>query len=178
MKKAFIPVLALAAIFVTGTAFASSCCPSEKGKLPEKQEMAAAMDHDDHAGHDHGKGHDGMSAHGDMIMVGTVEVDGVKAMVHLKDVREAMGKLGLKTTHHIMVMFSDAATGAAIDNGKAAVILTSPSGTAGDQVPLMGMQGHFGVDITLDAKGEYGIKIGSRIGDGEKRVFPFTHTVK
>jgi len=153
---------------------------------------AAAMQHGDHNGSmdhsnmenhqgamDHGSmGHDGMAMKGDMIMLGDAEQDGVKAMAHLKDVKDAMAKMGMKTTHHIMVMFVDQASGKPIDSGNAAVKVKGADGKESEPVKLMGMQGHFGADIELPGPGQYHFTIGTKLADGKKRQFDFDFTLK
>ncbi len=156
---------------------------------------AGAMDHgsmgSDHGstGADHGSmgmnhgtmnmDQGSMSMHGDMIMLGDQVQDGVKAMAHLKDVKEAMGKMGMTgTTHHFMVMFEDQATGKAIDSGSVAVKIQGPEGKEEKPVKLMGMQGHFGADVDLETKGTYHFTVGTKLEDGTKRQFEFDYTLK
>lgn len=43
---------------------------------------------------------------------------------------------------------------------------------------LMGMQGHFGADVTLDKPGDYRFEVGSKLADGEARQFEFKTTLK
>lgn len=134
-------------------------------------------------GMDHGKmGHDkmehgGMAMHGDMFMLGDQVVGGVKGMAHLKDVAEAMSKMGMKETHHFMIMFADTGTGKPIETGSVAIKVTDPSGAVGDPVKLMGMQGHFGADVALTEKGMYEFHVGTKLADGEKRTYQFHFTV-
>jgi len=134
----------------------------------------------EHEGHkmDSQMGHSGMEMHGDMVMLGEKVQDGVKAMAHLKDVREAMGKMGMEQTHHFMVFLTDAETGEAITSGAVAVKVTNPSGAEGDAVKLMGMGKGFGADVTLGKPGMYHFEIGSKVKDGHKRQFMFMYTVK
>jgi uncharacterized protein involved in copper resistance len=157
---------------------------------------AQAMDHGkkasdtmDHGKMDHGKmasetmdhgkmDHGGMDMQGDMIMLGNSVQDGVKAMAHLKDVRAAMAKMGMAHTHHIMVMFTDAASGEPIESGVAAVKIKGSDGKEGEALKLMGMQGHFGTDIELKEPGEYHFIVGTRLADGKKRQFEFEYTLK
>ena len=42
----------------------------------------------------------------------------------------------------------------------------------------MGMQGHFGADITLSETGEYKFMVGTKLADGEKRQFEFEYKMK
>jgi hypothetical protein len=132
------------------------------------------MNHDKMEGMDH----DSMKMQGDMIMLGDDTEEGVKAMAHLKDVKEAMAKMGMKETHHFMVMFMDAETGKAIESGTVAVKIKGPSGSEGEAIKLMGMQGHFGADIALSEMGEYTFKLGTKLADGKKRQFEFEFTFK
>jgi len=142
----------------------------------------AASHEDDHGSMNHekmeGMDHGGMAMKGDMIMLGDDTEEGVKAMAHLKDVKEAMAKMGMKETHHFMVMFMDAETGKAIESGTVAVKVKGPSGGEGEAIKLMGMQGHFGADIALGEKGEYTFKLGTKLADGKKRQFEFEFTFK
>lgn len=157
MKKIIVLIFLLVPCF----AFASDCCPSEKG---DTQPMMH------HSG-------DSMTMAGGMMMLGEQHSDGVKAMAHLKDVRSAMADAGMPTTHHLMVMFSEVANGEAIDGGKVAVKVTSPDGTQQPPLPLIGMQGHFGVDLTLDQAGPYQFVLGTVLTDSKKRVFTFNKTL-
>ena len=137
------------------------------------------MKHDDmkHGSMDHGE-HGGMGMEGDMIMLGNVVKDGVKAMAHLKDVGKAMAQMGMPATHHIMVMFVDQASGDPIESGAAAVKIERPDGTESGPIKLMGMQGHFGADIELAEPGKYEFKVGTKLADGKKRQFEFEFTLK
>ncbi|MDD2464309.1 MAG: hypothetical protein PHI97_09950 [Desulfobulbus sp.] len=113
------------------------------------------------------------------IMLGEQTVEGVKGMAHLNDVGAVMAQVGKKENYHFMVMFSDAKTGAAIEQGTVAVKITDPkTGQTGEAIPLMGMGGHFGVDVSLLAKGEYQFQVGSKLADGSKRQFTFHYTLK
>ena len=143
--------------------------------------VVQAMSHGDGTSSDmdHGKmDHGSMSMQCDMIMLGNSVEDGVKAMAHLKDVKAAMAKMGMDTTHHLMVMFEDEASGAPIESGAAAVKIKGPDGKEGDAVKLMGMQGHFGVDVALSEPGEYHFTVGTKLADGKKRQFEFEYTLK
>lgn len=124
--------------------------------------------------HDHG----GHAAPGGMNDLGTVTVQGVAAMAHLKDVRAVMAVAGQVTTHHFMVMFSDAQSGKSLDGGKVAVKITAPDGKVGAPLELMGMPGHFGADVVLATPGSYRFEVGTRLADGMTRQFVFSATVK
>jgi hypothetical protein len=127
------------------------------------------------SGNDHGAG---MAAAGSMLDLGTASVDGVKGMAHMKDVRASMAKMGMKTTHHFMVMFSDEKSGKAIESGTVAVKITSPDGTVTGPMELMGMAGHFGADVILDQPGSYTFQVGSKLTDGQTRQFEFKSVIK
>lgn len=139
---------------------------------------AAAMQHD-HAANtapqpsSSHEQHDGMAAAGVMVILGDATVDGVRGMAHLKDVQDAMAALGQPATHHLMIAFIDQASGQQLDAGKVAVKVQTPGGQVSEPIALVGMQGHFGADITLDQPGVYHFKIGTELADGMKRTFHF-----
>lgn len=132
---------------------------------------ATAMQHD-HSGHGQpaASGHTG---HQEMLMLGTVVQDGVRAVAHLNDVRAAMAKAGMKETHHFMIFFEEEGSGKKITTGTAAVKITGPDRKESGPVALMGMDGHFGADIVLGGKGRYQFTVGSRLADGKTRQFEF-----
>jgi hypothetical protein len=159
-----------------------------------QHESGAAMDHGkmkmdhDKMDMDHGKmkmdhdkmdmDHGGMKMSGDMLMLGNSVQDGVKAMAHLKDVKQAMAKMGMKSTHHFMVLFADVESGKPIESGVAAVKVKSPDGKEAEAVKLMGMQGHFGADIVLPGPGTYHFTVGTKLADGKKRQFEYEIELK
>ena len=138
------------------------------------------MAHDDAGMHKGMEGHDhsGMAATGNMLDLGEKSEHGVKAMAHLKDVRAAMGKMGMKTTHHFMIMFNDDKSGKAIEAGTVAVKIVAPDGTTTGPLELMGMQGHFGADVILDQPGEYRFQVGSKLADNKTRQYEFKTVIK
>jgi len=162
-------IATLIAVPVLASAHCGNCAMDHKADSGQKQ---AAMHQEGH------EGHGGMAASGNMLDLGTVAVKGVAAMAHLKDVRTAMAKLGMKTTHHLMIMFNDEKTGKSIEAGTVAVKITGPDGTVTDPLELMGMQGHFGADVTLDKPGEYRFQVGSKLADGTARQYEFTTVIK
>lgn len=131
-----------------------------------------AMDHNKME-MDHGKKAMAGMSHdmADMMMLDSEEVDGVKAMFHLSDVKAAMAKAGQPFTHHLMVNFVDSKTGKAIEKGRVAVKVTTPADVKEKAKMLMGMEGGFGVDLILDQAGMYHFKIGTKLADGKKREF-------
>lgn len=132
---------------------------------------------DAHAGHDH-KNHSGMEMDGDTLMLGEQIVEGVEAMAHLKDVKAAMAKVGMAHTHHLMVEFYQVPNGEPMEQGLAAVKIIDPAGKESGPLTLVGMDGHFGADLALSAKGEYLFKIGTKLADGKKRQYEFKFSAK
>lgn len=138
------------------------------------------MAHDDAGMHKGMEGHDhsGMAATGNLLDLGSKSEKGVKGMAHMKDVRASMAKMGMKTTHHFMVMFNDEKSGKPIENGTVAVKIISPDGTVTGPMQLMGMQGHFGADVIVDKPGEYTFQVGSKLSDGQTRQFEYKTVIK
>jgi len=79
----------------------------------------------------------------------------------------------MSQTHHLMVMFVDKATGEPINQGMVAVKIVDPNGKESNPIALMGMQGHFGVDVSLGLPGKYEFKLGTKLADGKNRQFEF-----
>ncbi len=116
-------------------------------------------------------------------MLGEQTVEGVKAKANLKDVGAMMATMGKKENFHFMIMFSDAKTGTAIEQGTVAVKVVDPkTGQGGEAIALMGMgagaSSHFGADVTLPTKGDYQFQVGSKLADGTKRQFTFKYTLQ
>lgn len=107
--------------------------------------------------------------HKQMIRVGEQTVDGVEAMVHLNDVKATMAKMGMKETHHLMIMFEQ--NDKKVTDGTVAVKIKGPDGKEGEAIKLMGMEGHFGADVVLAAKGHYTFTFGTKLADGKNRKF-------
>ena len=112
------------------------------------------------------------------MMIGEEEVDGVKTMVHLSDVKETMAEAGMPHTHHFMMMFTYMESGATIEEGLVAVKVTDPDENESEPMKMMGMQGHFGVNLVLDRPGMWHFKIGTKLPDGKKRVFHHHYEVE
>jgi hypothetical protein len=140
----------------------------------------AAMDHDhDSMPMDHGSmkmDHDG----GMMAMGRTAHeevVDGVKATFKVIDIREKMEAMGMRETHHIMVMFTDAKSGRPLGEGVVTVKVLGPDKS--EQVKdLMGMEGGFGSDYSLPKKGKYDVMTKFKLSDGKVRSVKFRYMVK
>jgi hypothetical protein len=108
-------------------------------------------------------------------------VDGVKVTYHLIDLKERMKGMempaGMKDTHHLMIMFTDAKTGKMLSNGEVKVKIAGPDKSS--QIKsLMGMGGGFGSDVNLSMKGKYGIMTKFRLNDGKVRVCQFWYEKK
>lgn len=162
-------IVLLAALFALAAPLAATAA-MEHGDHGKKEKM----DHGKMAEMKHGE-HGGMKMEEGMIMLGEKTEEGAKGMAHLKDVKAAMSKMGMKETHHFAVMFVDTATGDPIESGSVAVKIKSPSGKEIGPVKLMGMDGHFGADIVLDEAGKYEFMVGTKLQDGQKRQYHFEH---
>ena len=117
----------------------------------------------------------GMMAMGKMIHQGMV--DGVKATFNAIDIKAKMAKMGMKETHHIMVMFTDAKTGKMMSNGEVMIKIMGPDKSEQTK-NLMGMEGGFGADFTMPKKGKYGIMCKFKLDDGKVHSTKFWYTVK
>jgi len=139
--------------------------------------ISGAMDHDKMAGMDHST-MAGMSGDAKMIMLKDNVQDGVKGAAHLADISKAMADMGMKATHHFMVMFTEEKGGKSIGGGVAAVKVTDPAGVTGEATTLMAMGDGFGADLTLGKPGKYLFEVGTKLSDGKKRQFRFEYTAK
>ncbi len=119
--------------------------------------------------------------HGGMMSMGKLAheevVDGVKATFKVIDIKAKMKEMGMKETHHIMVVFTDAKSGKQLKEGAVTVKVQGPD--KAEQVKeLMGMEGGFGSDFTLPNKGKYGVMARFKLADGKVRSVKFWYTVK
>ena len=167
MKKQIFVLMLTALLVIPATGFAMKNMDHGDNGKKMAMDQGKKMDHSSMKGMDHGD----MKMDGKMIMLGSEEVDGVKGMFHLNDVREQMAKHGMKQTHHIMVAFDDVASDKTIESGAVAIKIEDPDEKISNAIKLMGMDGHFGADITLDKKGMYHFKIGTKFADGKKRTY-------
>lgn len=129
---------------------------------------------------DHGsmaKDHAGMMKDAATAMLGDQTVEGVKALAHVRDVKAAMAKMGMKETHHFMVNFTGKDS-KPITEGTVAVKIKDPAGKESEPIALPGMQGHFGADIVLVDKGTYVFKVGTKLSDGVVRQYEFKYEIK
>ena len=74
--------------------------------------------------------------------------------------------------------FTDTASGDPIAEGTVALKVVDPAGTESGPVALVPMEGMFGADLALTGKGQYRFVVGTRLADGKKRQFEFTHTLQ
>jgi len=148
--------------------------------LPTVSPVQTHADHGNQPKAEQQGGHGPMSMRNTKtIMLGEQTVEGVTAMAHLNDVGALTAKMGMKENYHLMLMFTDAATGKAVSEGAAAVKITDPeTGKAGAPIPIMGMGDHFGADIALPVKGKYSFEIGTKLADNKTRQFTFQYTVQ
>jgi hypothetical protein len=134
----------------------------------------------DNEGHDHGSMDMGHGDHSMMSMGKLAHeevVDGVKATFNVIDIQQKMKEMGMKETHHIMVMFTDARTGKMMGSGEVKIKVTGPDKS--EQVKdLMGMEGGFGSDFTMPKKGIYSVVCKFKLADGKVRNTRFRYTVK
>jgi hypothetical protein len=162
MKKT--AVVIAAALFALSAPMASfAAMEHEHGDMP--------MDHGSMK-MDHGGG---------MMVMGKLAheevVDGVKATFNVIDIKAKMKEMGMKETHHIMVVFTDAKSGGKLSEGEVKVKVQGPDKS--EQVKdLMGMEGGFGSDFTMPKKGKYGVMAKFKLKDGKTRSVKFWYTVK
>jgi hypothetical protein len=134
----------------------------------------------DHEGHDQGSMDMGHGDHSMMSMGKTAHeevVDGVKATFNVIDIQQKMKEMGMKETHHIMVMFTDAKTGKMMSGGEVRIKVMGPDKSE-QMKDLMGMEGGFGSDFTMPKKGKYGVMCKFKLADGKVRNAKFWYTVK
>ena len=121
-------------------------------------------------------------AHGSGMMgMGTLAheevVDGVKATFRVIDIQKKMKEMGMKETHHVMVMFTDAQSGKQLGEGEVKIKVMGPDKSE-QMKDLMGMEGGFGSDFSMPKKGKYGIMTRFQLKDGKVRSAKFWYTVK
>jgi len=162
MKRSLIAIAALALLNLPAIAVGQSQHDHSQHMMPPETGQAATQ-----------------TTNSKSIMLGEQTVEGVKAKGLLNDVGAVMAQMGKKENFHFMVMFNDAATGAAIEQGTVAVKITDPAtGKTGEPIPLMGMGNHYGADVALANKGEYRFQVGTKLADGKTRQFQFSYTTR
>ena len=127
------------------------------------------------------EGHDMMKM-GDQVFEGKVGPWGaeirlidMKAQMEKAKVSEKM-KAKMKNTHHLMVSLTDLGTKKPVTEGKGTVTVTGPDKKAA-KYDLVGMQGHFGADITLNKPGGYAFDVDIESG-GKKGKATFNQEIK
>jgi len=119
-----------------------------------------------------------MQADGAAIVVGSQISKGVKGTARIRAVSVEMSELDVKITHHFMMDFIDVESGEPVSRGEVVLKVTNPDAKISEPVALLGMDGHFGVDLFLDMKGEYHFRMDTRLDDGTKRKFHFHYVNK
>ena len=145
--------------------------------------LAGAMDHGSMGGHSMGGGAKAAGAaprHGKEIR--EAKAEGYKLEYNLIDMAEMMKGTSMKHTdmskmksHHLMVYLAGP-DGKAVADAKVGYLIAGP-GDAEQKTMAMFMDGGFGADVDLKAKGTYKVK--TKAVAGEKTlVDEFTYTVK
>ncbi|MBI5016233.1 MAG: hypothetical protein HZB55_12205 [Deltaproteobacteria bacterium] len=113
--------------------------------------------------------------------VRSAKVDGYQFTYHLIDMAEMMkgvpmqGDMSTMKSHHLM-LFAVSPDGKPAAQGKVGYMITGP-GKAEQKTMAMAMDGGFGADVDLKAKGDY--KVTAKAVFGDKTVVDeFTYTVK
>jgi hypothetical protein len=144
-----------------------------------------AADHGAMGGMQHGAapaaGHD-MTKMGDKAYEG--KLGPWKAEARIMDMKAHMAAMpsGMKmegpmpNSHHLAVTVTDPKTKKAVTEGKGTVTVTGPDGKA-VKSEFMVMQGHFGADVNLPAKGKYAFAVEIESG-GAKGSAKFGRKVK
>jgi len=182
MKKIIVTLFAgvlFAGLLAGGVAMAAEHGMSHDSMKEMDHGGMKKMDQDGMAGMDHGKMNQEQMGDmmADMMMLGQATVDEVKATAMIKDVHEAMMGHGMSETHHVMVRFAGT-NDHPLNKGTVAVRIIAPSGKTTEPKMMMGMEGAFGADVTLAAKGKYTIEVACKLEDGKKRQFQFPYEVK
>jgi len=132
--------------------------------------FAASHNHMDMGHGDHSMTDMGQTAHQEVV-------DGIKVTFSINDYKGKMKAMGMKETHHIMVVFKDVKSGKELTTGEVKVKVMSPDKSEQTK-DLMEMGNGFGADFTMPAKGKYGIMAKFKLADGKVRAAKFWYTVK
>lgn len=142
--------------------------PMDHGSM-KMDHGSTSMDHGsmkmEHGGHMMGK-----VAHEEVV-------DGVKVTFSVLDIKAKMKEMGMKETHHIMVMFKDAKSGTPLSDGEVAIKVMGP-GKMEQVKNLMGMAGGFGADFIMPKAGKYGVMAKFKLKGEKVRSAKFWYTVK
>jgi hypothetical protein len=143
--------------------------------------FAAEHSGHDHSGHDMDHGSMQMEHGGGMMAMGKLAheevVDGVKATFNVIDIQKKMKEMGMKETHHIMVVFTDVKSGKKLGEGEVKLKVQAPDKSEQTK-DLMGMESGFGADFEMPKKGKYGVMCKFQLKDGKVRQAKFWYTVK
>jgi len=112
----------------------------------------------------------------DMVVLGTVTADDIQAMAHLQALPED-AKRQPPATHIFMVAF-EKKQGKTIDQGRAAIKVTSPDGQTSKGFNMTFKGGFFSTELVLKDPGDYTFLVGAKVLDGKARQFIFTHELK
>jgi len=112
----------------------------------------------------------------DMVVLGTVTADDIQAMAHLQALPED-AKRPPPATHIFMVAF-EKKQGKTIDQGRAAIKVTSPDGQTSKGFNMTFKGGFFSTELVLKDPGDYTFLVGAKVLDGKARQFIFTHELK
>lgn len=130
----------------------------------------------EHGGHSSVMTHSGVGVHEEVT-------DGIRATFSVKTIKEAMQDMGMelpkgvKETHHVSLKLVEVKTGKQITGGEAKLKVIAPDKS--EQVKdMMAMHGHFGADVTMTAKGKYGILSRFKAPDGKVRNAKFWYQLK
>lgn len=150
--------------------------------MKKGEEKSAEMkQHGDMAHGDQGKhtGHNMSEGDAGFVEFAKASSEGVTATAKIKTYDAAtlatMAKMGVPGTHHVMVFFTDAKTGAEISAGTVAIKVKGPGGETSDPAMLMSMGKGFGGDVTLKSGSMYTFEVGSKLSDEVKRQFSFDY---
>jgi hypothetical protein len=185
-RKKNMKQMAILGVLLVILAVSVPAVAGEKGH-GEMQGMFAAHHMKDHGsmsgmhGESKTEGH-GMMKMGDKVFEGKAGPWKVEA--RLVDMKAQMAKskvsekmmAKMKHTHHVMFSLEDPEAKKLVTEGKGTVTVTGPDKKEA-KYDLVGMQGHFGADITLDEAGKYGFSAEIESG-GKKGTASFHHTIK
>jgi len=151
--------------------------PAMAGESPMKGHESMSGMHGESKMEDHG-----MMKMGDKVFEG--KIGAWKAEARLVDMKAQMAKskvsekmmAKMKNTHHLSVSLTDPKSKKPVTEGKGSVTVTAPDKNQ-VKYDLMGMQGHFGADITLDKPGKYEFSAEIESG-GKKGTAAFPYTIK
>jgi hypothetical protein len=120
----------------------------------------------------------GMEVGGTMQKLPEQTVDGIKAIVHLKDIKASMAKLNMPQTHHLLITLVDVQNNKEVVPDAAMVKIAGPTGKESGPIALTVMPRHVGADITLAPGGGYWLKIQVKQSGGGTISYEYKTTIK